>query len=99
MATKKMIFKEADISYVLSNLKEKAAGYPSYDQFLIDIVKVLDPTGNGYISFDGLCTGMKALGFNLGYQEQYTLMRHFDTDRDFKLSMKDFYEGLGGLKA
>ena len=73
--------------------------YGCYDDFLVHLVRELDANKNGVIEFEGLCTGMKRLGFDLSYQELYTLMRYFDRDNDFKLSMKDFYEGMGGAKA
>lgn len=42
MATKKNVFKTADISYVLERLKQKAAEFPNYNSFLVNIVKFLD---------------------------------------------------------
>ena len=99
MATKKDIFKTADIQQILAQLRDMSLKYRSYDDFLIHLVKVLDANKNGTIEFDEFVKGMSVLGFNLSYQEVYTLMRYFDKDRDFKLSMKEFYEGMGGAKS
>lgn len=50
------------------------------------------------IEFEELQIGLKELGFELSLQEQYTLFRHFDKGGDWKLSMKDLWEGLGGKR-
>lgn len=41
---------------------------------------------------------MRRLGFDLTYQELYTLMRYFDTNGDWKLSLKEMFVGLGGKR-
>lgn len=80
MKSKPENFPEADIAYVIERLKKMATKYPSLDQFLVELVKKLDVNGNGVIEFEELATGLKNLGFNLSYQEVYTLMRYFDKD-------------------
>lgn len=80
MKSKPESFPEADISYVIERLKKMATKFPSLDDFLIDLVRKLDVNGNGVIEFSELVSGLKNLGFNLSYQEVYTLMRYFDKD-------------------
>ena len=67
MATKKDVFPAADISQILAKLSAKSANYPSYDDFLVDLVKTLDSNKNGVIEFSELCSGMQKLGFDLSY--------------------------------
>jgi Ca2+-binding EF-hand superfamily protein len=65
---------------------------------IVIFVRTLDKKLSGAIEFDELTKGLGELGFNLTLQEQYTLMRQFDTG-EWKLNMKTFYEALGGKKA
>ena len=98
MKSKPDVFKESDIEQVVQRIKKLAANYKDYDEFLIDIVRKLDTNQNGFIDFDELYNGLRALGFNFTYQEVYTLQRYFDVNNDWKLSLKEFYEGMGGAK-
>jgi len=58
------------------------------------LLKKLDKNGNGTVEYEELVSGLKDLGFDLSYQEAYTVMRYFDTSGNWKLSMKDLYEGI-----
>lgn len=98
MKSKPEVFQEADIEYVITKLKQKAAEYKSLDLFLIDLIKKLDKNKNQRIEFEELVEGLKEMGFNLSYQECYTLMRYFDTDGNWLLSMEELFVGLGGNK-
>lgn len=73
-----------------------ATKYPSLDEFLVDLIRKLDKNGNGVIEFEELAAGLKELGFNLSYQEIYTLMRYFDKDQNWKLDIRELFVGLGG---
>lgn len=96
MKSKPEIFKEADITHIIERLKKLATKYKSLDEFLVDLIRKLDVNGNGVIDFQELTLGLRDLGFNLSYQEIYTLMRYFDKDENFKLDLKELYVGLGG---
>lgn len=56
----------------------------------------MDKTGKGIVDFNDLVVGLKQLGFNLTYQEIYTLMRFFDLDENWKFHIKEFFVALGG---
>lgn len=53
---------------------------------------------NSLIEFEELTHGLAELGFVLSLQEQYALFRYFDSSGDWKLSMKELWEGLGGKR-
>jgi len=88
------VFKEVNIDKVLEKLRSFAKKYNSNEQFAIQLFKKLDKNGNGYIDFEELYTGLKALDVNLTVQEMYTIMKRFDSNGDFKLSMEELFNGL-----
>ncbi len=98
MKSKPEVFPEANISHVIKKLQSFAAKYKSFDEYLIDLHRKMDKNGNGTIEFEELIIGLRELGFNLSYQEAYTVMRYFDKDENWKLSLKELHEGLGGAK-
>ncbi len=66
-----------------------AKKFPSSEAFAIDLFKKLDTNNSGYIEFPELNNGLKHLDIPLTIQEQYTIMRRFDSNGDFKLSMEE----------
>ena len=98
MKSKPEVFKEADIEESIARLKSYAKNYKNFDLFMVDILKKIDKKGKGVIEFRELAEGLKELGFDLTYQEEYTIMRYFDIEGNWKLSVKDLFEGLGGKK-
>eukprot|EP01015_Nassula_variabilis_P010660 TRINITY_DN1860_c0_g1_i4.p1 TRINITY_DN1860_c0_g1~~TRINITY_DN1860_c0_g1_i4.p1 ORF type:complete len:571 (+),score=145.12 TRINITY_DN1860_c0_g1_i4:66-1778(+) len=90
------IFPESQVEYVLDKVRSHAKNWSSVEQFVIDFVKHVDRNNNGFIEFDELCEGLKALKIHLTYHESYTLMKKFDLNGDFKLSMEEFYNSLVG---
>lgn len=66
--------------------------------FFVKSDRKLDTNLNNQIEFEELTQGLAQLGFDLNLQEQYTLMRYFDKNGDWKLSMKELWEGLGGRR-
>jgi len=96
MKSKPQVFREADIDHVISRLKAMASNYPSFDDFLVNVIKQLDKKKKGFITYDDLILGMHDLGIEVTNQEAYTLMRYFDVHKDWKLSMRDLFMGLGG---
>lgn len=92
------VFPEANIDSVLQKLRTYAKKYNSNEEFAIQLFKRLDKNANGFIEFDELFTGLKELDVNLTIQEIYTIMRKFDTDGNFKLSMEELFNGLFKVK-
>jgi len=88
------IFKEANIDHVLNKLRDGTRKYKTNEEFAIELFKKIDSNNSGFIEFEELYTGLKALDIPLTVQEQYTLMRRFDENGDFKLSMDELFNGL-----
>jgi len=88
------IFKEANIEAVVDRIRSFAKKYPSNEEFAIDLFRKLDKNQNDYIDFDELYEGIKSMDVKLTVQQLYTIMRRFDTNGDFKLSLEEFYNGL-----
>lgn len=99
MKSKPEVFREADIELVLQRLYKFAERYASYNEFLVKLLKQVDKSGKGIVDFNEVVVGFKTLGFNLTYQEIYTLMRYFDLDHQWKLNVKELFNALGGKRA
>jgi len=87
-------FKEANIDRVLERLRNLSKKFKSNEEFAINLFKTLDSNNSGFIEFEELYHGLKALDIPLTVQEQYTIMRRFDSNGDFKLSMDELFSGL-----
>ncbi|EGR34903.1 flagellar microtugule protofilament ribbon protein, putative [Ichthyophthirius multifiliis] len=96
MKSKPEVFKESDIQQVVNRLRQFSQKFKSYEDFLIQFVKNIDQDAQGQVDFNQVVRGLQKLGFNLTYQEIYTLIRHYSIGDNFKLSMKDLFVGLGG---
>lgn len=65
---------------------------------MVNLIKNIDKNGKGVIDFNDLVVGLKKLGYNLTYQEIYTLMRYFDLNEEWKLNVREVFNALGGKK-
>lgn len=88
------IFKEVNIDKILDKLRIFANRSKSNEEFAIGLFKKLDKNNSGFIEFDELYVGLKELDITLTVQEQYTIMRRFDSNGDFKLSMEELFNGI-----
>jgi len=91
-------FKEVDVDRILEKLRSSAKRFKTNEEFAIDLFKRLDKNNSGFIEFEELFTGLKALDIPLTVQEQYTIMRRFDNNGDFKLSMEELFNGIFVVK-
>lgn len=87
-------FKEANIDKVLEKVRIAARKFQSPEDFAVNLFKRLDKNNSGFVEFEELYSGFKELDINLSVQEQYTIMRRFDSNGDFKLSMEELFNGL-----
>jgi len=87
-------FPEANIDFVLDKLFSYRKNFKNNEDFAVNLFKALDKSKKGFIEFVDLFDGLIALNIPLSIQEQYTLMRKFETNNDFKLSMDALYNGL-----
>eukprot|EP01017_Pseudomicrothorax_dubius_P044863 TRINITY_DN7644_c0_g1_i1.p2 TRINITY_DN7644_c0_g1~~TRINITY_DN7644_c0_g1_i1.p2 ORF type:complete len:100 (+),score=29.88 TRINITY_DN7644_c0_g1_i1:165-464(+) len=87
-------FPENNLDSILEKIRVHAKNYRSVEEFLIHFVRTVDANQNGYLEFNEFAEGTKNLGLNLTYHELYTLMRRFDANGDFRLSMEELYNGI-----
>lgn len=52
-------FPEANIERVLRKIKKGASAYKNLQEYAIELIKRLDKTGDGVISFKEFCDGLK----------------------------------------
>lgn len=96
MKSKPEIFREADIESVLLRLRSFSSKFASYEDFLVNLIKRIDPEGKGLVDFNQFVIGLKQLGFLLSLQEIYTLMRYFDLTEEWRLNVRELFSALGG---
>lgn len=75
-------------------LKKIAAGaeeYESMREYVNFLMKKFDIDGDGSITFDELCQGLKKLNMNLTLKERQALMRKLDIDANGELSSQELY--------
>jgi Ca2+-binding EF-hand superfamily protein len=58
------------------------------------LMKKFDIDGDGSITFDELCQGLKKLNMNLTLKERQALMRKLDLDANGELSSQELYNVL-----
>jgi len=92
------IFKEVNIDRILDKLRGFAQRSKSNEEFAVELFKRLDKNNSGFVEFEELYAGLKELDIPLTVQEQYTIMRRFDNNGDFKLSMEELFNGLFVVK-
>jgi hypothetical protein len=92
------IFKEVNIDRILDKLRSFAQRSKSNEEFAVDLFKRLDKNNSGFIEFEELYVGLRELDIPLTVQEQYTIMRRFDNNGDFKLSMEELFNGIFVVK-
>jgi len=87
-------FPETAIENILSKIKKAGRGYPSLQEYIVDLLAKLDKNGDSVISFGEFSNGLRGMGLNLTNQEEAALMRRFDHNGDGVISMEEFYNTL-----
>jgi Ca2+-binding EF-hand superfamily protein len=88
------VFPESSLDEIIRKIKSGQRRYPSLQQYVIELIKVLDKNGDNLISFDEFSAGMKKMGVVLTDHEIHVLVRKFDHNKDGKISMEEFYNTL-----
>jgi len=57
-------------------------------------MRMLDPKGSGFVSFEEFFQGLQRLNIYLTSHEQHLVVRKFDVEKTGQLSMEDFYNQL-----
>ncbi len=87
-------FPEADLQAVLRKVKRSAAAFNSLQEYAIQLMKMIDPRGNGFVPIDDFFEGLQRLNIYLTSHEQHLVVRKFDVEKTGHLSMEDFYNQL-----
>lgn len=77
----------------MHRIKAFASMYSSYQEYLVEVVKAIDPQGYHAITYEELCLGFKKMNLDLNYQSIYTIMRKYDNGH-WKFDVKAFFEDL-----
>ena len=88
------IFPEASLENVLRKIKKGASAYRNLQEYVVSLISFLDKNGDGSISFEEFCTGLKSMNIFVTNHEEHTLMRKFDHNGDGLISMEEFYNTL-----
>lgn len=78
-------------------LKKLAAGaeeHGSMKDYVKFLIKKFDFDGDGLITFNELCDGIRSLNINLTLKERQALMRSLDLDKNGELSGDELYSVL-----
>ena len=91
------LFPEASIENVLRKIKKGYTQYKSLQEYVIALISFLDKNGDGVISFEEFCNGLKSMNIFVTNHEEHTLMRRFDKNGDGVISMEEFYNTLADV--
>lgn len=87
-------FPQANLTEVVDKLKKLVFRHKNYDEFLVWLIKTVDPSKAGTIKYDDLYKRLTAI-IPLTHQEVYTIFKYCHTE-DTTLSMKTFWKLMGG---
>lgn len=85
------IFRDSDPSEVVERIRTAGGKFESMDKYLIEILKVIDPTGAGYVPSESIREGFKQFNLYLSTQELITLTDELRKDEKGNYSMEDLY--------
>ena len=85
------IFRDSDCSEVISRIRTAGNCFDNLDNYLIAILKGLDPENKGYISSDEILEGFKKFNLYLTTQELISLTDYLKKDEKGNYSMEDLY--------
>lgn len=91
------LFPEASIENVLRKIKKGATTCRNLQEYVVQLIGFLDKNGDGVISFEEFCNGLKAMNIFVTNHEEHTLMRRFDKNGDGVISMEEFYNTLADV--
>ena len=79
---------------VLEKIKAGGKSFSKVEDYAKDLMTKMDKNGDGYLSFEEFCDGLRTLGIIITYQEEHTLMRRFDKNQDNRISLQEFTDAL-----
>ena len=97
MEANSQVFPEASIDAILDKIKKGAKGYPSLQEYVIALMKILDKNNDGFVDVQEFAEGLKTINIFTTTHEQHALLRKFDFNGDGKVSMEEFYNAMAAL--
>ena len=89
-------FPQANLTEVTDKVKKLVFRHKNFDEFLIWLIKTVDPYNKGTISYDDLHKALTAI-IPLTHQEIYTIFKYCHAENTPNLlSMKSFWKLMGG---
>ena len=85
------IFRDSDASEVIERIRTAGLKFESMEKYLIEILKVIDQTGKGFVSKEDIMEGFKKFNLYLSTQELITLTDELKKDSNGNYSMEDLY--------
>ena len=85
------IFRDSDCSEVIARIRTAGNVFDNFDNYLVAILKGLDPENKGFISSDEILEGFKKFNLYLTTQEMISLTDYLKKDEKGNYSMEDLY--------
>ena len=85
------IFRDSDCSEVIERIRISGCRYKTLEEYLIDILRKIDPKNNGFVTSEEISEGFKHFGLYLSTQELITLLENLNKNQEGKYSMEDLY--------
>ncbi len=92
------IFIDSDINMIVSRILDGKSNFESIDEYLVHVLKEIDPNGSNYATRDEIEEGFKKLDVYLTQQELSSLMTELEKNGEDKYSMEKLYNLLAGQK-
>lgn len=78
MIENKAVFKDSDLGWIMATIKSHSRSHKNYDDFLISVLKGMDPANEQCLTYEQVVLGFRRLCIDLSYQAVYTLMRKYE---------------------
>ena len=92
------LFRENDITQVLKRIIVNSCNFNSIDDYLITLLKYVDPDKKEWVSENKIDEGLKKMNLYLSSVELRTLTNHIKVNENGEYSMEDFFNLVGGNK-
>lgn len=88
---------------MIEKIRKPSRNYKDLQAYVVDLLKKIDKNGDGYISIEEFSAGLKQyrplnnenrMEIYLTTQEERTLLRTFDHNRNGMISMEEFFNTL-----
>lgn len=91
------IFRDSDIKTLVGRLRMPVAQFKEMDQYLVNLLRIIDPRSQHFVSKEDIDYGMKQFGVYLSQQELITLIDRLRKNDLGYYSMEDLYNLIIGF--